>query len=167
MLHQEAGIEGVSVDHPPNTPLFDADQLDENQDTTDISLLAKRRARNTSNSSGGQVQVNFEGLANLVAELRGNTNEQRVPLANVANAASRSLSPAIFTTPVLPPKMSLSDFCFMHDLPDELQAKLNAMDISGPHLLRKISDVQLSDGGLSVGQVAAVRDAEDRYMAAE
>lgn len=126
---------------------------------TDINVLAKRRLQAANKTSGNQVNVHLDGLANIIHELR---NEPRTPLANRSKRTVTPASAPKRSRP--PPKMDLADFCAMQGLSEAIAEKLAKMDVDGPHLLCKITDQQLADGGLSVGQVAAVRDGEERYL---
>jgi hypothetical protein len=62
--------------------------------------------------------------------------------------------------------MKLDDFCRQYKLTDEVKGKLDAIQIAGPHVLRLVSDADLrGDGRLSVGELASVRDAQQRWHA--
>ncbi|KAI3602366.1 hypothetical protein WG66_011261 [Moniliophthora roreri] len=63
-----------------------------------------------------------------------------------------------------PPKVPLSEFCKKYELSDALQEKLKGLNIDGPHVLRLIKDEALEKKGLSIGEVAGLRDAEERWM---
>ncbi|KAG7097620.1 hypothetical protein E1B28_004953 [Marasmius oreades] len=63
----------------------------------------------------------------------------------------------------IPPKLPLLDFCLRYGLSPDLREKLEEMKIPGPHVLRLISD-QSFEGKLQVGEVAELRDAEERWM---
>jgi len=63
------------------------------------------------------------------------------------------------------PKMTLFVFCERFDLSDFILQKLDVMKVTGPHGLRFISDQQLVEvGGLDVGELADVRDAQERWV---
>jgi hypothetical protein len=60
--------------------------------------------------------------------------------------------------------MKLDPFCATYELSDAIKAKLIAMHINGPHVLRLISDTDIrGEGGLSVGELASVSDAQLRW----
>ena len=57
--------------------------------------------------------------------------------------------------------MMLDDFCSLYKLADNIKAKRDIIHIAGPHVLCLVSDSDLRDpGGLDVGEVATVCDAE-------
>ena len=60
--------------------------------------------------------------------------------------------------------MRLDSFCDTYDLSNAIKDKLIAIHIAGPHTLRLITDTDLrAEGGLSVGELASVRDAQLRW----
>lgn len=64
-----------------------------------------------------------------------------------------------------PPPMTLEDFCCLYKLASDLKSKLDAIHIAGPHVLRLVSDTDLrGSGGLDVGELASVRDAQQRWI---
>lgn len=64
-----------------------------------------------------------------------------------------------------PPPMSLVDFCQRYDLADSIKSKLDIIHIAGPHVLRLVTDSDLRvSGGLDVGEVASLRDAQQRWI---
>ncbi|KAI0037783.1 hypothetical protein FA95DRAFT_1613884 [Auriscalpium vulgare] len=149
---------GVDFESPPSSPLFDAGAA-RGDATTDINVLASRRLRslsasNSSNSSPN-VNVSFEGLADMMAVLKGSERSALSP-ANI--------NPAPSSKP-LPPKMSLALFCQIYELSAGVITKLSQMELAGPHVLRKLSDADLvEDGALTKAQIAEVRDAEERWL---
>ena len=65
----------------------------------------------------------------------------------------------------LVPKMTLAAFCDCYELHLIIEGKLNELNITGPHALRFVSNQQLADEvGLSVGELADVRDAQERWL---
>ena len=64
-----------------------------------------------------------------------------------------------------PPRVTLTKFCKQYKLSASLHEKLAALDIDGPHVLRLIKDGALESKGFSIGEVAGLRDAEERWMA--
>ncbi|KAF9255368.1 hypothetical protein L218DRAFT_1081883 [Marasmius fiardii PR-910] len=70
----------------------------------------------------------------------------------------------------IPPKLSLSKFCKSYSLSASLQKKLEGLKIPGPHVLGRITDKTLSselngEWKLVVGEIAELRDAEERWLA--
>jgi len=62
------------------------------------------------------------------------------------------------------PPMKLDSFCTAYNLSDAIKDKLVAIQIAGPHVLRLITDTDLrGKGGLSVGELASVHDAQLRW----
>ncbi len=54
----------------------------------------------------------------------------------------------------------------MYDISDATFKKLRAMEVDRPHLLRIITDTDLKvEGKISTSQVAAIRDAEQCWLA--
>ncbi|KAJ7584275.1 hypothetical protein C8J56DRAFT_1089833 [Mycena floridula] len=67
--------------------------------------------------------------------------------------------------PALVPKIDLDTFCMRFELSDEIRMKLAFLKITGPHTLRYINNNELRiDGGLELGEVRDVRDAEERWL---
>jgi hypothetical protein len=71
----------------------------------------------------------------------------------------------LLATPrALPPKITLEFFCQTYELSEDIQAKLAVLKVMGPHALHLIKDNQLSgEGKLVIGELADVRDAEERW----
>ena len=60
--------------------------------------------------------------------------------------------------------MKLDSFCDTYDLSDAIKDKLVAIHIAGLHTLRLITDTDLQgEGGLSVGELASICDAQLRW----
>lgn len=60
--------------------------------------------------------------------------------------------------------MMLDDFCSLYKLAGDIKAKLDMIHIAGPHVLHLVSDSDLrNSGGLDVGEVATVRNAQQRW----
>jgi hypothetical protein len=60
--------------------------------------------------------------------------------------------------------MELGAFCAQYFLSQNIQQKLKAIQVTGPHVLRLISDADLrGDGSLSIGELASLRDAQFRW----
>lgn len=150
---QAGEVADVDLESPPSSPLFDLDNIGRNKDETDIGVLASRRRRELQKSSSGAVHVNFDGLDRFVTALRSPFQDATTKVNNTA----QNLAPP-------PPKMELGPFCFSYGLSELVEEKLEQMDVAGPHLLRMIKDEELRDGGFSVGQIAAIRDAYERYI---
>ncbi|KAF9486782.1 hypothetical protein BDN71DRAFT_1514643 [Pleurotus eryngii] len=153
-------VAGVSEETPPHSHLFEPKSG--NDDETDISLLAKRRLQQSTRQSTGEnhVHMSFDGLANFICGVCA-------PLLDASNHQLGLHTRSLTLKAPLPPKMSLVNFCNTYELSDSVYTKLLTMDIDGPHLLRKVSDGALEQAGkLTIGQVAAVRDAEEQYLEA-
>jgi hypothetical protein len=61
--------------------------------------------------------------------------------------------------------MDLFVFCMKYRLSVQIKTKLEAIQITGPHVLCLISDADLrGEGALSVGELASVRDAQFRWQ---
>jgi hypothetical protein len=138
------------METPPNTKIFDAAFTG---NTTDTATLAKRRSI---------VQqppiVNFEGLVDVLKHLNPALQQplpalqQPLPVSNPPHNCP-------------PPKISVHVFCARFDLSPAIEAKLGGINVTGPHLLRLIDDTALqTEGGLDLGELAGVRDAEERWM---
>lgn len=159
---QAAEKEGIDANTPPTGGIFDFQATQQpNNNTTDIDLLAARRLRtNTNSNSAPSVQMNFEGLADVLRVARGHDERP----ADAAHAAPQA-QPAQATR-FLPPRMALADFCLHYQLSATTAGKLSGMEVAGPHILRLLSDEDLmSDGKLSKAQIAEVRDGEERWLA--
>jgi hypothetical protein len=159
-LKQAKLEDGIDIDHPPNSKMFDPSRhrttssSGSSDDSNDILALAKRRrnqlAQDTKSSSN--ITVNFSGLAELL-------NTRQNPDTTTVQSVQQPSRPA-----QLPPRLSLDAFCDYYDLPRSVYEKLNSHQITGPHLLRLISNDQLRlECALSIGELAAIRDAEERW----
>jgi hypothetical protein len=146
LIFQEGKQDGVDLETPPNSKLFDPTFVD----TTDIASLAKRRLSLSNKTPvAPQVNVNFAGLAELLQ-------------------IQKPTVPDTLTHPpahVLQPKMTLEDFCHSYQLSVGIQIKLDKLGITGPHALRFLSKDDLRhEGELRVGEIAEIRDAEARWL---
>lgn len=62
--------------------------------------------------------------------------------------------------------MSLNVFCVQSNLSGAIQHKITSINVTGPHILCLIDDAVLrKEAGLDIGELATVRDAEERWMA--
>lgn len=146
--------EGVDMESPPNVKIFDVTYSGNLMDT---NLLAKRRVALQAHGQNSPT-VNFEGLANVIKQLNPAYGRENAPPAPAPLAAV-----PLHRRP--PPKMSIATFCSQFDLSPEIQAKLLGIAIAGPHLLRLVDDGALrGEAGLSLGELAGIRDAEERWM---
>jgi hypothetical protein len=93
--------------------------------TTDITTMAKHHATASIISTGSNVYVSFDGLAELL----------RSPLAQPGMhvAVPESLKRAVNPSKWL--KLSLEDFCMDYEIPDLLHDKLQKLCVQGPHAL--------------------------------
>ena len=143
--------EGVDMESPPNVKIFNVTYSGNLMDT---NLLAKRHVALQSHSQNSPT-VNFEGLADVIKQLNGQENALPAPAPLTA----------VPLHPRPPPKMSIATFCLQFDLSPEIQAKLLGIAIAGPHLLHLVDDCALrGEAGLSLGELAGIRDAEERWM---
>lgn len=137
------------METPPNTKIFDTAFTG---NATDTATLARRRAVVQQPLAPA---VNFEGLVDVLKHLNPTLQQPlptQIPLASV---------PHNFP----PPKMSTHEFCIKFELSPVIQAKLSGINVTGPHLLRLIDNAALrTEGGLDLGELAGVRDAEERWM---
>lgn len=124
--------------------------------TDDVSLLARRRAAQLQATAAPAITVNFPGFADLL----------RAPTARVANGpADLQDAPAVLPHQGAPlPQMPLATFCQTYSLSFDIEQKLHAIQLSGPHVLSLISNTDLrAEAMLSIGELASVRDAELRW----
>ena len=128
---QQGGVDGVDKETPPNTKIFDPTNK---QNTDDVSLLAKRRLAHARDNVPQPITVNFPGFAQLFAAAAPNA-----PTAPTAPAAP----PPVPRRVVLLPPMELGAFCTQYFLSQNIQQKLEAIQVTGPHVLRLISDADL------------------------
>jgi len=158
-LHfQEGKIGGVDEETLPNTKIFDPTNT---QNTDDVSLLAKHCLAASRDNQPLPITVNFPGFAELFAHAKAPITALPVPPATGAGAASNA---APRRCAPLPP-MELAVFCMQYWLSDQIETKLSAIHITGPHVLCLISDADLrGEGSLSIGELASVRDAQFRWQ---
>ncbi|EEB94443.1 hypothetical protein MPER_06744 [Moniliophthora perniciosa FA553] len=74
--------------------------------------------------------------------------------------ASKLIDAATYRSP---PKLALEDFCEKYALSQELQNKLKTLQIEGPHVLRFVSDDMFLGQNLTIGELAGLRDAQERW----
>jgi hypothetical protein len=122
----------------------------------DVALLASRRRAledvSTNKSSPSNFTINLAGISDLLGPRIGN------------DAAP---GPPRIAPTTLPRKIDLDDWCQMYELSNTIQYKLRALDITGPHALRFVTDEDLrSVGNLSLGELADVRDGQERWSKA-
>lgn len=157
---QEAKVDGVDMEHPPNSKIFDTTH----RNSADISALSKRRlALQTQSTNSPSISLNFEGLADVlkIAGLNGNPTALPAPIGP-QTLQSQSRTPD-YKAPK--PKISLVDFCLRYDLSHDVQLKLTTIKVTGPHALRYIDDATLrEEGQLELGELADIRDAQERWQ---
>ena len=150
---QDAKEDGVGLEMPPHTKIFDSTYTG---NTIDIATLAKRRAAALQPVSQNAPTVSFEGLAEVIKQLNP-TFAQQQPAPIIVRTPPR---------PRLPPKMSLAEFCIQYEISHEISIKLCKQNIVGPHLLRLIGDEALRvEGQLDLGELATLRDVQERWVA--
>ncbi|KAJ2936905.1 hypothetical protein H1R20_g190, partial [Candolleomyces eurysporus] len=150
----ESKAEGVDMETPPNAKLFNPAC---SSNTADIAMLAQRRAAAGQPTQQPQTTVSLAGLAEFIREMRQ-------PESTRATEAPAPEALALPQPKRLPPRMKLDDFCRLYGLDDGLKHKLGAIDITGPHVLRLVTDDDLRKSGtLTIGELATLRDAEERW----
>lgn len=154
MSSQDGKIEGVDLENPPNSKMFDPTQHHGAANDSDtVGLLARRRA--AQHNSAPTITVNFPGFVDLLHPPQGAgpvVNDPRDPI------------PGHRLPGQLLPPTPLLEFCNKYFLSVDIEDKLEAIQISGPHVLSLISDADLrNEAKLSVGQLASLRDAELRW----
>ena len=163
-IWQDAGRDGVDDQHPPNGKLFDPKTVNSN---ADITAMARRRAANSgaANAGSSNVYVSFDGLAELLRGGPVSVPPQVGPVAPLAAPfAPANLQERPLNDVSKWPKIDLATFCERFDIPDQLQAKLAALCVQGPHALGWIKDEDLrGEGGLMLGELGTLRDAEQRW----
>lgn len=123
--------------------------------------MAKRRAAAGMTSSGSNIYVSFEGLAELFRGLAMPLPTAVPPIAALPAALAPN-KPANDVTKW--PKMDLATFCDQFNVPDTLQDKLSKLGVQGPHALSWIKDNDLrGEGALLLGELGTLRDAEQRW----
>jgi hypothetical protein len=88
-----------------------------------------------------------------------------VGLAELIRPSSPSKNPSgniKINLKAISPKLDLQSFTTWFGLLVQLRNKLEAIHLDGPHLLRLVSNEQLqTKGGLSLGELAVLRDGEE------
>ena len=139
----------MNLESPPNSKIFDPTNQ---QNANDVRLLANRRLNQTRDAAP-PITVNFSGLADLLKQNGTPVVPPAVPAAVFAKNEP------------LPPPMALALFCDQYHLSNDIKRKLDSIHISGPHVLRLITDTDLrGEGTLSIGELASLRDAHMRWM---
>ncbi|THU96644.1 hypothetical protein K435DRAFT_858352 [Dendrothele bispora CBS 962.96] len=158
--------EGVDDENPPNTPEFQ----DNNTDIGDIALLSARRKKALEQSQVHNINVNIGGFDEFKSEMRNLIQGRDHSSPEIPSASRSRQSSCTPSVPPLPPPtsaarldLSESDIKIKYKLKDKTVEKLLNADISGLHALAHITDQDLKDAGLSVGERADVRWAEDAW----
>ena len=137
--------------HPPPTKLFN---LTAANSSADLTRMARHRAAATTACSTPNISISFDGLTELLC---GPTNKTpgpapTMPAVHVATDYSDI------------PAMSLAAFCEHYMVLDQLKEKLIKLSIQGPQALCWIKDEELQgEGGLLLGELGTLRDAEQRW----
>ncbi|KAF6751578.1 hypothetical protein DFP72DRAFT_816308, partial [Ephemerocybe angulata] len=108
--------------------------------------------------------ISFTGLAELFREIRRGSTPPPPATNAVAQLAGaiQQADPALLDSE----PMDLESFCTKYKLSDMIQVKLSSIDVDGPYLLRLIGDKELrAEGDLTLGELAKVRYAEQRWIA--
>ncbi|KAG1725113.1 hypothetical protein EDB19DRAFT_1915228 [Suillus lakei] len=159
-LKQAKLEDGIDIDHPPNSKMFDPSRRQttstagSSDDSNDVLALAKQQRNQLTQDtkSSSNITVNFSGLAELL-------NARQNPDTTTIQSVQQPPQPA-----QLPPRLSLEAFCDYYDLPHSVYDKLDGHQIMGPHLLHLISNDQLhTECALSIGELAAIQDAKARW----
>lgn len=146
---QVSGEVGVDEDCPLSTKLFDLGT----QRNSDVSMLARRWANMVQNQNQSlNITINMSGLADLI--------HPHLPLQPIHPSPSN-----VAPSSSLPPKMTITNFCRLYDIADEIRDKLIAAKITGPHAFRRLTDDDLKrEAQLVMGEVCDVRDGENRWL---
>ena len=148
----------MNEENPPNSKIFGPPC--HRCHGGDVALLAKRRLAQNREAAAPAITVNFPGFADIFRA----PNTPEIPAAVNAVARAPAAIDSVRQRAPPPPPMMLDNFCRLYKLADDIKAKLDIIHIAGPHVLRLVSDSDLRDsGGLDVGEVATVRDAEQRW----
>ncbi|KAF5325573.1 hypothetical protein D9758_018227 [Tetrapyrgos nigripes] len=134
-----ANQEDVTITKPPAHHYF----IRASDDVNNIAALAARR-KNSSLAHSPNITINLGEALQL---------QQRVPLTPVQPT----------NTPALQPKQSLEDWQVEYGLDPEIIDLLRQNKITGPHCLKHVTDDDLKEMALVVGQRADVRDAQERW----
>ena len=90
--------------------------------TADITTMAKRHAAASTVSTGSNVYVSFDGLAEI---LHGPLVQPGMHVA-IPESLKRVVNPSKWL------KMSLNDFCQEYEIPEPLHDKLQKLCVQGP-----------------------------------
>jgi hypothetical protein len=150
---QQAKVEGVTLDTPPNSKIFDT----ANRSNDDLGIISRRRnALGTQNTNSPNITFSLAGLPELLGL-------NPTPNRNIDNRDNLPAAPA--PTSRRPPNTTpFVDFSFQYSFSNDLHTKLENAHVTGPHLLRLITDENLKSAGLSFAQIAQVRDSYERWL---
>jgi len=128
------------------------------QSSDDANTLSRRRnALSTQNQNAPSFTFNLAGLPEMLGFNRGAQPNQ--------NAVQACPAPQPLPAANRPPNTtSLADFAWEYQFSPELHNLLRKAHVTGPHLLRLITDTDLKEAGLNFAQLAEVRDAYDRWL---
>ncbi|THU95221.1 hypothetical protein K435DRAFT_859771 [Dendrothele bispora CBS 962.96] len=101
-------------------------------------------------------------IAVLAARCRQNLNQAALPTINI-NLSDATRAPLQPHNQAPPPKQTLSEWQENYGLDDIIINTLKENRITGPHGLKYVSDDELKEMGLVIGQRADVRDAQERW----
>jgi len=118
----------------------------------DVALLARHRLVQNRKADAPVVNLSFPGFADMF-------QPDNAPLAAPLPPPPAAINSPRHCAPL--PMMKLDQFCLDYKLSWDIKQKLRAIQVTGPHVLRLISDVDLcGDGKLSIGEVASIRDVQ-------
>ncbi|KAJ7189227.1 hypothetical protein C8R46DRAFT_1024397 [Mycena filopes] len=144
-----AQVAGVDLDTPPAGAMF-GNVPQQDADADDVALLARRRLNQTSSGSAPTININndFAALAQIFRPTAQPTAPDLPPIPR-------------HPSPTKPVEMEFAAFCNAAKLP-HIAAKLEVLEIEGPHLLDFIENQDL-DKYLKVGERAALRHAHAQW----
>ncbi|PBK88923.1 hypothetical protein ARMGADRAFT_1033536 [Armillaria gallica] len=146
-------VQGVNHDTPPHSHLFDVAASKSNKNTTDIALLSACCLDQMKHDAAAPATTSTQALLMLSLSADLILQPGQHSASSAANIQSKLL-----------PKLPLDKFCHLYEISDSTYRKLQEMEVDGPHLLHILKDKDLKTEGLiSTSQIAAIRDAEERW----
>ncbi|RXW18854.1 hypothetical protein EST38_g7000 [Candolleomyces aberdarensis] len=176
----DAGRKKTSKQKKLDFPPEEKEQLKIIQDLTDHYRCNDKQCSNTTcylaGPTGKHINLTHLHLRTWAAAIQGNKEgaDMDTPPNNKLFDAScpPSVADAALPVPALPvapasnllEPMDLDDFCMLFGISYGLKLKLEDADITGPHVLWLVSNTDLrSDAKLSIGELATLRNAEERW----
>lgn len=149
------------MEMPPNDACFQ----EKGRNAADSALIQRRQnalaTKDNNLPAASNFTINFSGLSELLGINQSMTTTSAATVSGPTNGPP-TVAPTSTRRP--PNTTSLAWFSQMYSFSEDLYQKLKDAEISGPHILPRLTNEDLKSANLNFAQVADVRDAYDRWI---